>query len=210
MLARRIEAYGSEEERGGGKEINGVPLLLQALKRKHQEGSRLVKVYRFSKKWIRAKSSWPKVSVGLWFQTLVRLFSGSVKHSTSLKHNNKMSADQMTFVLYFLIAVSCGEYNHQQILSTILDTVFKTIFDSFLHQCMLHLLIMFPLTISIGPTLVLPCLLWNKPGLSPQGYTAQRRDLDLLTSRNTDQQSFLYKLAQSGKESFGADSFAER
>lgn len=60
MLARRrIETWGREKEREGGTEINGVPLPLSALKRKHEEGSRLVKDYKFPKLWIRAKSSWP-------------------------------------------------------------------------------------------------------------------------------------------------------
>lgn len=66
-----------------------------------------------------------------------------------------------------------------------------------------------PFTIRTGLTLVLPHFPWPHTYFFPQGYEAQLRDLDLLTSTNTGQQSYLHKLPQRRKELLTAVSFAE-
>lgn len=57
-----------------------------------------------------------RLSACLWFLTLARLFSVSLKHSTSLNSgtNIDMSGDQMTFVLHFLIWVSVSDVEKEK------------------------------------------------------------------------------------------------
>ena len=115
-----------------------------------------------------------------------------------------MSGDQMTFVLHFYFWCPYKMFNKKSYQS-VLHIVFEMIFDCLNYRCVLQLLIMFPLTISNAPTLVLPCLPWPKTCFSPQGYKAQWRDVDLLTSTNTGQQTYLHKLAHRRKESSRAE-----
>lgn len=63
-------------------------------------------------------------------------------------------------------------------------------------------LIVFPLPNNVVATWALSCLLWPKTCFFPQGSKTQWRDLNLLTSTNTDQQHCLPEVAQWRKESW--------
>lgn len=79
MLPRRgLENRGEGE--GGVKSEQDKWGTFTASKHLHT-----VRDYTFPKLWIRANSpSGPWLSAGLWLQTAVRLFSGSLEHSSSL------------------------------------------------------------------------------------------------------------------------------
>lgn len=214
MLARR--ELGTDRERGGERE------------RERLRGGGALNSFKHSKESLNRKSDlWrstsfqncgsglippgPGLNAGLWLETsVVSLHSGSLEHSSSLSWGRTIRCLAIKWPLSSVFNSNLG--------LPIAMVVFQmTLTLNFVWFCQFNLTAnlciicwsCWHFTIN-SLTLVLPCLPWLETCFSIQGYEAQRRDLDLLTSTNTRQQSYLPKLAQRGKEPLTAESCTKK